>query len=99
MPLETIRFDIQKHLLTTEEQIGYLEAVLEDGDPALIASAIGDIARARGASQFAKEAGLSRETIYKVFRPGGNPTLSTIAKALKALGLRLSLSSIAEQSA
>ncbi|WP_431323145.1 addiction module antidote protein [Rhizobium sp. YTU87027] len=91
MALETTRFDIQNYIKSHEDQTGYLDAVLEDGDPALIAAAIGDIARGRGASQFAKDSGLSRETIYKVFRPGGNPTLDTIAKAVKVLGLRLSL--------
>jgi probable addiction module antidote protein len=65
MTIETTRFDIQNHLKTREEQISYLEAVLEDGDSELIAAAIGDIARAHGATQFAKETGLSRETIYK----------------------------------
>jgi probable addiction module antidote protein len=91
MTIETTRFDIQNHLKTREEQISYLEAVLEDGDSELIAAAIGDIARAHGATQFAKETGLSRETIYKVFRPGGNPTLDTLTKAVNSLGLRLSL--------
>jgi len=70
MALETTRFDIQNYIKSHEDQTGYLDAVLEDGDPALIAAAIGDIARARGASQFAKDSGLSRETIYKVFAQG-----------------------------
>nr|WP_300263333.1 addiction module antidote protein [Bradyrhizobium sp.] len=52
---------------------------------------MGDIARARGVSQFAKETGLSREAIYKSFRPGGNPTIETVHKATKALGLKLKL--------
>jgi probable addiction module antidote protein len=91
MALETKRFDIQDFIKTDQTQIGYLDAALEDGDPALIAAAIGDIARARGASEFARESGLSRETIYKVFRPGGNPKLETIAKAIKVLGFRLAL--------
>ena len=73
------------------DQIAYLEAVLEDGDPTLIAAALGDVARARGASQFARETGLSRETIYKTLKPGGNPTLETLTKALRALGVRLTL--------
>jgi probable addiction module antidote protein len=94
MALETVRFDIQHFLKTPEDQAGILEAALEDGDPDLIATIIGDIARARGASQFARESGLSRETIYKNFRPGGNPTLGTLAKAMKPLGLRLSITTI-----
>lgn len=91
MALETTRFDVQDFIRSGKEQAGYLEAALEDGDPSLIAAALGDIARARGASQFARESGLSRETIYKVFRPGGNPKLDTISKAAKVLGLRLAL--------
>lgn len=91
MALETKRFDIQDYIKSDAEQVGYLDAALEDGDPTLIAAAIGDIARARGATRFARESGLSRETIYKVFRPGGNPKLETLAKAVKVLGFRLAL--------
>jgi len=91
MTIETTRFDIQDHIKVREDQIAYLEAALEDGDPSLIAAALGDIARARGAARFARETGLSRETIYKALKPGGNPTLDTIGKVVKALGLRLTL--------
>ena len=89
--MQTTRFDVTDHLSTHEEQVAYLEAAFEDGDPSLVAAAIGDIARARGASEFARASGLSRETIYKTLVPGGNPTLDTVAKAAKALGVRLSL--------
>lgn len=91
MPVETTKFDILNHLKTREEQTSYLEAALEDGDPSIIASALGDIARARGVTAFARETGLSREAIYKAFRPGGNPTIETVAKATKALGMKLVL--------
>lgn len=91
MALETTKFDVQDFLKTPQEQAAYIAAALEDGDPSLIASAIGDIARARGVTAFAKEAGLSRETVYKTFQPGGNPTLDSLAKATKVLGLRLSV--------
>src|SRR4051812_32141266 len=64
MPLETTRFDIQDHLKTPEEQIVYLEAAFEDGDPALIAHALGDVARAVGMTSVAKEAGVTREALY-----------------------------------
>lgn len=99
MALETRRFDVQDYIKTEQDQAGYLEAALEDGDPTLIAAAIGDIARARGASRFARESGLSRETIYKVFRPGGNPKLDTIAKAVRVLGFRLALAPVTDHKA
>jgi probable addiction module antidote protein len=91
MPLETTKFDVLSHLATIEEQIAYLEAALDQSDPSFIATAIGDVAHARGVSQFARETGLSREAIYKAFKPGGNPTIGTINKAMKALGLKLKL--------
>lgn len=91
MPLETTRFDIQDHLKSREEQIAYLEAALDEGDSSFIAIALGDIARAHGVTKLAQEAGISRETIYKTFRPGGNPTLETITAVAKTLGLKLTL--------
>jgi len=91
MTIETTRFDIQDFLKDRSRHAGYLEATLEDGDATLIAAAIGDIAKARGVTEFAREAGLSRETVYKGFRPGGNPTLESMTKAIKVLGLRLAL--------
>lgn len=91
MTIQTTTFDILDHLKTPEEQVAYIEAALEDGDPSFIAAAIGDIARARGVTAFAAETGLSREVIYKAFRVGGNPTLDTLSKATSALGLRLTV--------
>ena len=91
MAIATRKFDVQDHLKTHKEQIAYLEAALEDGDPDLIAAALGDVARAQGATRFAGDTGLSRETLYKGLRRGGNPTLVTVTKAVRALGLRLSL--------
>ena len=67
----------------------YLEAALEENDPALIAAALGDIARAKGMSDVAREAGLGRESLYKALSPDGNPEFSTVLKVVKALGLRL----------
>jgi probable addiction module antidote protein len=69
--------------------MAYLEAALEDGDAAVIAAALGDVARARGMTDVARKAGLGRESLYKALSPGGNPELSTILRVLKALGLRL----------
>lgn len=91
MVLKTTKFNVLDHLKTAEEQIAYLEAALEIDDPSFIAAAVGDIARARGVTEFAKETGLSRESIYKTFKLGGNPTLETLDKALKPLGMRLTL--------
>jgi probable addiction module antidote protein len=99
MPIETTRFDILDHLRTPEEQVAYLEAVLEENDPAYLAVAIGNVARARGVTRFAEEAGLSREVIYKAFAEGGNPTLDTLSKALGALGLRLTVAPLAREDA
>lgn len=76
--MSTTKFDIQDHLKTPAEQAAYIEAALEMDDPSFIAAALGDIAKARGVSAFAREAGISRETIYKTFREGGNPTLDTL---------------------
>ena len=89
--IETRPFDVQNYLATPEDRAAYLEAVLEDGDPSLIAAGLGEIARAIGVTEFARQTGLSRETIYKGFVLGGNPTLDTLAKTTKALGLRLTV--------
>lgn len=91
MTVETVPFDAADFLASPQAQAAYVEAALAEGDPSLIAAAIGDIARARGVTAFAQEAGLSREVVYKAFRPGGNPTLETLAKATRVLGLRLSV--------
>lgn len=92
--VETRPFDVQNYLKTPEDRAAYLDAILEDGDPTLIASGLGDIAKAIGATELARQAGLSREVIYKGFAAGGNPTLETITKVTKALGLRLTVTPI-----
>jgi probable addiction module antidote protein len=84
-------FEVQDYLQTPEERAAYLEAILEDGDADLIAAGLGEIARAIGPSELARQTGLSREVIYKGLVPGGNPTLDTIARITKALGLRLTV--------
>jgi probable addiction module antidote protein len=91
MPRELREFDAQNYLRTPEDHAAYIEAALETGDPSVIAEALGEIAKARGVTAFAKQAGLSREAIYKAFRAGGNPTLETLSKATKVLGLRLTV--------
>jgi len=67
----------------------YLGAALEEGDPSLVAAALGDIARAKGMTQLARDTGLGRESLYKTLSPSGNPELATLLKIVGALGLRL----------
>jgi probable addiction module antidote protein len=89
MAHETTAWDPIDNLTSPEAERAYLEAAFEDGYPSLIAAVIGDVARARGMTQIAKEAGLTRDTMYKSFRREGNPTLETLVSVLKALGLKL----------
>ncbi|MCG2808255.1 MAG: putative addiction module antidote protein [Coriobacteriia bacterium] len=69
--------------------VAYLEAALEEDDPRVVAAALGDIARAKGMSQVARDAGLGRESLYKALSPGGNPEFGTVMKVVRALGLSL----------
>jgi probable addiction module antidote protein len=87
----TTRYDVAEHLRTPEEMAAYLEACLEEagGDAAFIAKALGDIARAKGMAQVAKDAGLSRESLYKALSGERSPDFDTILKVVGALGLRL----------
>ena len=85
----TTVWDPAKHLDNEHDMAAYLEAALEEGDPALVAAALGDIARAKGMTQVAREAGLGRESLYKTLSPGGNPEFATIMKVVAALGLQL----------
>lgn len=91
MALETLPWHPAEHLKTAEDVREYLKAAFEGGDPALIAAALGDVARARGMTEIAREAGISRETMDKAFRPEGNPTLDTLARVVRALGLKLAV--------
>ena len=85
----TKKWDAAEHLKTDADMAAYLEAALEDGDPALVAATLGDIARAKGMGGVAKETGLGRESLYKALSPEGNSEISTVLKVIKALGLRL----------
>ncbi len=89
--IKTTRFDVAEHLRTPEEMAAYLEACLEEAgdDAAFIAKALGDIARARGMSQVARDAGLSRESLYKALSGERTPGFDTILKVIGALGLKL----------
>lgn len=88
---ETTRYDVAEHLRTPEEMALYLDACIEEaeGDAAFIAKALGDIARSRGMAQVAKDAGLSRESLYKALSGDRVPGFDTILKVTKALGVKL----------
>ncbi|MGF1548722.1 MAG: addiction module antidote protein [Thiotrichales bacterium] len=87
----TSRYDVAEHLRTPEEMAAYLQACMEEaeGDAAFIAKALGDIARARGMSQVARDAGVSRESLYKALSGERTPGFDTILKVMTALGLKL----------
>jgi probable addiction module antidote protein len=89
MPRETEPWNAAGSLRTKEDIAAYLDAVLEDGDPVLLKAALGDIARAKGMTEIARAAGLGRANLYKALSPDGNPEFATVAKVLRALGLRL----------
>jgi probable addiction module antidote protein len=89
--IKTRPWDSAEHLKTEEDIAEYFDACLQEGgeDPAFIAHALGVIARARGMSQVARDAGISREGLYKALSDEGNPSFGTILKVIKALGLQL----------
>lgn len=91
MAIKTAPWDVTEFLESDEDIRHYLEAAFEDGDPAIIKNAIANVVRARGMTAMAKEAGVARETLYKAFTENGNPTLDTLMKVTKALGLRLAI--------
>lgn len=87
----TTRYDVAEHLRTPEEMAAYLEACLEEaeGDAVFVAKALGDIARAKGMTQVARDSGLSRESLYKALSGERTPSFDTILKVVGALGIRL----------
>ena len=92
--IETRPWDVVEHLETEEDIAAYLDAALEDGDIAVIVAALGDIARAKGMTQIAREAGLGRESLYKALSTTGNPEFSTVLKVVRALGLQLHVQAV-----
>ena len=82
-------WDASDHLATDEDVSAYLEAAFDDGDPHLIVAALGDIARSKGMTTIAAEAGMGRESLYKALSVDGNPGFATVLKVLRALGFRL----------
>ncbi|GAA2029991.1 putative addiction module antidote protein [Yaniella flava] len=90
-------FDTADYLNSVEDVAAYLEAIIEEGDddPSVIARALGAIARSRNFSEIARQAGMSREGLYKALSADGNPSLATVVKVARALGLRLHFEAIA----
>jgi probable addiction module antidote protein len=90
MKMDTLKiWDPVEHLKSDEDMVAYVEAALEDGDPAVISAVLGDVARARGMTKIARKTGLGRESLYKALSPDGNPEFSTILKVCHALGIQL----------
>ena len=89
--MKTAPYDSAEYLDSKEAIEAYLEDVLESDDPALIAQALGTIARAHGMSKIAKKAGLSRESLYKALSTKGNPEFGTVIRVMQALGLKFSI--------
>jgi probable addiction module antidote protein len=94
MTTTTSAYDVSDYLRTLEDMAAYLEACIEeaDGDATFIAKALGDIARAQGMTQVARDAGLSRGSLYKALSGERSPSFDTILKVVSALGLKLSAS-------
>ena len=86
-------YDAVEFLNSDEDIIAYLNAALEDGDPALVSAALGDIARARGMTKLAKETGITRDGLYKALSPTGNPSFGTVLKVVNAFGYKLGIAS------
>jgi probable addiction module antidote protein len=90
---KTRRWDAAETLETRDDIAAYLDAVLEYGDPGLLKAALGDVARAKGVTEIAEATGLGRANLYKALSPEGNPEFVTVARVLRALGLRLTIAS------
>ena len=89
--VKTIPWDSAAHLKTERDVAGYLEAVFEIGDPALISHALGVVARSKGMARIAKQTGLGRESLYKALSKDGHPEFLTVFKVVQALGLKLTV--------
>jgi probable addiction module antidote protein len=91
MTAQTTRWDVTEYLDSDERIAGYLDAVFEDGDPALIKAAIADVARAKGMTEVAAKSGISRAGLYKALGENGNPSFETMAAIMKAIGVRIAV--------
>ncbi len=87
--VHTTRWDAAEHIRDDDDVAAYVEAAFEDGDPRVIAAALGDIARAKGMTSVARDAGMGRESLYKSLSRDGNPEFATIMKVMRALGIQL----------
>ena len=97
MTLKTYAFDSSRYLETAEDIAEFIDEAFQTGDPAFIAHAFGVVARAKGMTQIAKDAGLSRESLYKALSETGNPELATVLRVAKSLGLRLGATPVAAE--
>ena len=86
---ELALFDVAEYLKSDKDLAQYLNAVLEDGDPALFVAAIGDIPEAKGMMEISKKSGVTREALYRALKMGSQPRFETVAKVLQALGMKL----------
>jgi probable addiction module antidote protein len=91
---ELTEFDPSKYLDNDEAIADYIRLAIEDGDPGLLAAALGDVARASGMTKVAQAAGLTREALYKALRPDSHPRFETIQKVCRALGVKLTATAV-----
>lgn len=91
MGYKTKVFDPAQYLTSEEDIIAYLDAAMEDNDPAHIARALGDVARSEGMTEISRRTGLGRQALYTALSEQGNPTLETVTSIVASLGLRLSV--------
>lgn len=89
MAIRTTDYDVADYLTSAERVAAYLELAFEEGDPKGIATALGNVARAKGMTQLAKDTGITREALYRALGTDGNPTLATFTAVLDALGLKM----------
>jgi probable addiction module antidote protein len=92
--IATSPWKTEDHLQTPADIVAYLEAVFEDGDPELIAHALGTVARAKGMTEIARTAGLGRQSLYKALSRDGRPEFATVLSVVRALGMKLTVTMI-----
>jgi len=99
MALQLTTFDVADYLDSEEAIAEYLSQVMADGDDDELLRALGHIAKARGMSQLAKDAGVGRESLYKALKPGATPGYATVGKVVRALGFRMAVKPVTKQKA